>query len=156
MDATVIVIDRYAETCARWPSLIGSGIRKTPALSLGFRHKRPVAAYEESKWPRRPPRTTELIRHLLDQHRFTPADVVPRLGTPSRVSEVLRATVQRLRALACAGVAFSFRAAQSGAVRGGSRCLDGLWGPFRHRPRKGLRTDLILRRLARADQIHDN
>jgi antitoxin component HigA of HigAB toxin-antitoxin module len=45
------------------------------------------------------------IRHLMDQHGLTRADMVPILGTPSRVSEVLSgkeglsmAMVQRLRA----------------------------------------------------------
>jgi HTH-type transcriptional regulator/antitoxin HigA len=64
-----------------------------------------IAAYEESKWPRRPPSTADLIRHLMDQHGLTRADMVPILGTASRVSEVLRgkkglsmAMVQRLRA----------------------------------------------------------
>jgi HTH-type transcriptional regulator/antitoxin HigA len=64
-----------------------------------------IAAYEESKWPRRPARTADLVRHLMDQHGLTRADMVPILGTPSRVSEVLRgkkglsmAMVQRLRA----------------------------------------------------------
>jgi HTH-type transcriptional regulator/antitoxin HigA len=64
-----------------------------------------IAAYEESKWPRRPPSTAELIRHLMDQHGLTRADMVPLLGTPSRVSEVLvgkkelsMTMVQRLRA----------------------------------------------------------
>jgi len=41
------------------------------------------------KWPRRPPSTGNLIRHLMDQHGLTRADMVPILGTPSRVSEVL-------------------------------------------------------------------
>ena len=27
-----------------------------------------VAAYEEMKWPRRPPSVADLIRHLMDQH----------------------------------------------------------------------------------------
>src|SRR5246500_2765223 len=64
-----------------------------------------IAAYEESKWPRRLPGTADLIRHLMDQHGLTRADMVPILGTPSRVSEVLSgkkelsmAMVQRLRA----------------------------------------------------------
>jgi HTH-type transcriptional regulator / antitoxin HigA len=64
-----------------------------------------IAAYEEGKWPRRRPSTAELIRHLMDQHGLTRADLVPILGTPSRVSEVLRgkkelsmAMVQRVRA----------------------------------------------------------
>jgi antitoxin component HigA of HigAB toxin-antitoxin module len=52
-----------------------------------------------------PPSTGNLIRHLMDQHGLTRADMVPILGTPSRVSEVLggkkglsMAMVQRLRA----------------------------------------------------------
>jgi HTH-type transcriptional regulator/antitoxin HigA len=64
-----------------------------------------IAAYEEGKWPRRPPSTADLIRHLMDQHGLTRADMVPILGSASRVSEVLRgkkglsiAMVQRLRA----------------------------------------------------------
>jgi HTH-type transcriptional regulator/antitoxin HigA len=64
-----------------------------------------IAAYEEKKWPRRPPSVADLIRHLMDQHGLTRADLVPLLGTPSRVSEVLRgkkglsmALMQRLRA----------------------------------------------------------
>jgi HTH-type transcriptional regulator / antitoxin HigA len=36
------------------------------------------------------PSTAELIRRLVDQHGLTRADMVPILGTPSRVSEVLR------------------------------------------------------------------
>jgi len=64
-----------------------------------------IAAYEEKKWPRRPPSVADLIRHLMDQHGLTRADLIPLLGTPIRVSEVLRgkkglsmAMVQRLRA----------------------------------------------------------
>ena len=52
-----------------------------------------------------PASTAELIRHLMDQHDLSRADIAPILGTPSRVSEVLRgkkglsmAMVQRLRA----------------------------------------------------------
>lgn len=64
-----------------------------------------IGAYEERQWRRRPSRIADLIRHLMDQHGLTRADMVPILGTPSRVSEVLRgkkglsmAMVQRLRA----------------------------------------------------------
>jgi HTH-type transcriptional regulator / antitoxin HigA len=64
-----------------------------------------IAAYEESKWLGRRASTADLIRHLMDQHGLTRTDMVPILGTPSRVSEVLRgkkglsmAMVQRLRA----------------------------------------------------------
>ena len=54
---------------------------------------------------RRPPSVADLIRHLMDQHGLSRADLIPLLGTPSRVSEVMRgkeglsmAMVQRLRA----------------------------------------------------------
>jgi len=64
-----------------------------------------IAAYEEKQWPRRSPSVADLIRHLMDQHGLMRADLVPLLGTPGRVSEVLRgkkglsmAMVQRLRA----------------------------------------------------------
>ena len=51
------------------------------------------------------PSTADLIRHLMDRHGLTRADMAAILGTPSRVSEILRgkkelsmAMVQRLRA----------------------------------------------------------
>jgi len=106
MDATLIVIDSDAELArARalvdrlWDSYDPTDIARLTAQA------RLIAAYEESKWPRRRPSTANLIRHLMDQHGLTRADLVPLLGTPSRVSEVLRgkkglsmAMVQRLRA----------------------------------------------------------
>jgi HTH-type transcriptional regulator / antitoxin HigA len=106
MDATLILIDSDAELLrARalinqlWNSNIAADIARLEAQA------RLVAAYEEKKWPRRPPSVADLIRHLMDQHGLTRADLIPLLGTPSRVSEVLRgkkglsmAMVQRLRA----------------------------------------------------------
>lgn len=106
MDATLIVIDSAAElTRARalverlWNSEKPTDIARLQAQA------RLIAAYEQSQWPRRPPSTADLIRHLMEQHGLTRADMVPILGTPSRVSEVLRgkkalsmAMVQRLRA----------------------------------------------------------
>jgi HTH-type transcriptional regulator / antitoxin HigA len=106
MDATVVLIDSDAELArARalldrlWDSNDPADIARLEAQA------RLIAAYEERKWPRRPASTADLIRHLMDQHGVTRADMVPILGTPSRVSEVLRgkkglsmAMVQRLRA----------------------------------------------------------
>jgi HTH-type transcriptional regulator/antitoxin HigA len=106
MDATLILIDSDGELArARalvdrlWESNDPAAIARLEAQA------RLIAAYEESKWPRRPPGTADLIRHLMDQHDLTRADLVPILGTPSRVSEILRgkktlsmAMVQRLRA----------------------------------------------------------
>jgi HTH-type transcriptional regulator / antitoxin HigA len=106
MDATLILIDSDRELArARalvdrlWNSDDPSDIARLEAQA------RLIVAYEEKNWPRRPPSTADLIRHLMDQHGLTRADFVPLLGTPSRVSEVLRgkkglsmAMVQRLRA----------------------------------------------------------
>ena len=106
MDATLIVIDSDAELArARalvdrlWNSENPADIARLQAQA------RLIAAHEETKWPRRRPSTAELIRHLMDQHGLTRADMVATLGTPSRVSEVLAgkkelsiAMVQRLRA----------------------------------------------------------
>jgi HTH-type transcriptional regulator/antitoxin HigA len=106
MDATLILIDSDAELArARalverlWSSDAPADVARLEAQA------RLIAAYEETRWPRRAPSTADLIRHLMDQHGLTRADLVPILGTPSRVSEVLRgkkglsmAMVQRLRA----------------------------------------------------------
>ena len=106
MDATLIVIDSESELArARalvdrlWDSDDPADVARLQAQG------RLIAAYEENKWPRRPPSTAELIRHLMDQHGLTRADMVPILGTPSRVSEILSGKkglsmtmVQRLRA----------------------------------------------------------
>ena len=90
MDATLIMIDSDTElTRARalvdrlWDSEDSADVARLQAQA------RLIAAYEESKWPRRSPSTAELIRHPMNQHGLTRAEVVPILGTPSRVGEVL-------------------------------------------------------------------
>lgn len=106
MNANLIVIDSDAEL-ARARELAGklmaSGDRADVARLEA--QARLIAAYEEQKWPRRAPSVAEIIRYLMDQHGLTRTDMVPILGTASRVSEVLRgkkglsmSMVQRLRA----------------------------------------------------------
>jgi HTH-type transcriptional regulator/antitoxin HigA len=106
MDANLILIDSAAEL-ARARALVDRLWDSDDPADLArlTAQARLIAAYEESQWQRRPPSTAELIRHLMEQHGLTRADMVPILGTPSRVSEVLRgkkglsmAMVQRLRA----------------------------------------------------------
>lgn len=106
MDATLIVIDSDAEL-ARARALVDRLMASSePADHARLEAQaRLIAAYEESKWPRRSPGTAEIVRYLMDQHGLTRADLVPILGTPSRVSEVLRGKkglsmtmVQRMRA----------------------------------------------------------
>ena len=78
MDATLILIDSDAELLrARalvdqlWNSNDPADVARLEAQA------RLVAAYEEMKWPRRPPSVADLIRHLMDQHGLTRADLIP-------------------------------------------------------------------------------
>src|SRR2546421_12609029 len=95
MDATLILIDSETEL-ARARALVDSlwDSNKPADVARLEAQARLIAAYEERKWPRRRPSTADLIRHLMDQHGLGTADMVPILGTPSRVSEVLRGKKQ--------------------------------------------------------------
>ena len=46
-------------------------------------------AYERSRWPRRTPSLPDLLTYLMEEHGLSRADLIPLLGTASRVSEVL-------------------------------------------------------------------
>jgi HTH-type transcriptional regulator/antitoxin HigA len=72
---------------------VGAGLEKSRCHAGRLGLPRPLAS------------APDLIRHLMDQYGVTRADMAPILGTPSRVSEVLRgkkwlsmAMVQRLHA----------------------------------------------------------
>jgi HTH-type transcriptional regulator/antitoxin HigA len=106
MDATLIVIDSDAEL-ARARVLVERLMASDDPTDVArlAAQARLIAAYEETRWPRQRPSTAEIIRYLMDQHGLTRADLVPLLGMPSRVSEVLRGRkelsmtmVQRLHA----------------------------------------------------------
>jgi len=106
MDATLILIDSDAEL-ARARKLVERLMASDEPADVArlTAQARLIAAYEEDKWPRREPRTSEIVRYLMDQHGLSRADMVPILGTASRVSEVLRGKkglsmtmVQRMRA----------------------------------------------------------
>ncbi len=106
MDANLIVIDSDAELArARVLAAKLMASNKADDIARLAAQARLIAAYEETKWPRRTPRAADVIRYLMDQHGLSRADMVPILGTASRVSEVLSgkkklsmAMVQRLRA----------------------------------------------------------
>jgi HTH-type transcriptional regulator/antitoxin HigA len=106
MDATLILIDSDAEL-ARARALVDRLMTSDkPADAARLEAQaRLISAYEESKWPRRTPSPADILRFLMDQHGLSRADLVPLLGTPSRVSEVLQGKkglsmtmIQRLRA----------------------------------------------------------
>ena len=106
MDATLIVVDSDAElerALKFLDTLMGSDDPAKAARAAA--QARLIAAYEQTRWPRRTPRTADVIRYLMEQHGLSRADMVPILGTASRVSEVLSGKkglsmtmVQRLRA----------------------------------------------------------
>ena len=106
MDATLILIDSNSEL-ARARALVDRLMASDKPADVARlqAQARLIAAYEETKWPRRHPSPSDVLLYLMDQHGLTRADLVPLLGTPSRVSEVLQgkkglsmAMIQRLRA----------------------------------------------------------
>jgi HTH-type transcriptional regulator/antitoxin HigA len=90
MKATLIVIENDADHAAAKTlveKLMGSN---DPAdLARMTAQARLVEAYERTRWPRRSPSLPELLTYLMEQHDLSRTDLVPLLGTPSRVSEVL-------------------------------------------------------------------
>ena len=90
MKATLIVIQNdadHAEAKALIERLMGTSDPASQARMSA--QARLVEAYERTRWPRRAPTLPDLLTYLMDQHRLSRADLVPLLGTASRVSEVL-------------------------------------------------------------------
>ena len=105
MDATLIVIDNDAEL-VRAQDLVAQLMTSDDPADLArlTAQARLVEAYEQTKWPPRQTTPAAILEYLMDQHGLTRADLVPLLGTVSRVSEVLSgktgfsmAMIQRLR-----------------------------------------------------------
>ena len=90
MKTTLIVIqdeEDLADAKKLIEKLMGSSDLNDRARMVA--QARLVEAYERSKWPRAAPTLPVLLAYLLDQHGLSRADLVPLLGTASRVSEVL-------------------------------------------------------------------
>lgn len=90
MKASLIVIQNDADhqkAKAFIARLMGSRNPEDRARMVA--QARLIEAYENSRWPRRLPSLPDLLKYLMDQHGLSRADLVPLLGTPSRVSEVL-------------------------------------------------------------------
>jgi HTH-type transcriptional regulator / antitoxin HigA len=90
MKATLIIIQSdadHAEAKGLVEKLMTSPHPADQARMMA--QARLVEAYERSRWPRRPPTLPALLTYLMDQHGLARADLVPLLGTASRVSEVL-------------------------------------------------------------------
>jgi HTH-type transcriptional regulator/antitoxin HigA len=90
MKATLIIVQNDADhraALALIDRLITSGSPSDRARMLA--QARLVEAYEKERWPRRRATLPELLIYLMDQHGLTRTDLVPLLGTASRVSEVM-------------------------------------------------------------------
>jgi HTH-type transcriptional regulator/antitoxin HigA len=90
MRATLFIIQNdadHAQAKALVEKLMGSNKPADQARMTA--QARLIEAYERARWPRRTPTLPELLNYLMDQHGLTRADLVPLLGTASRVSEVL-------------------------------------------------------------------
>ena len=90
MKATLFVIENdrdHAEAKALIEKLMESNDSADQARMAA--QARLIEAYERARWPRRTPSLPDLLAYLMEQHGLSRADLVPLLGTPSRVSEVL-------------------------------------------------------------------
>ena len=90
MKATLIIIENdndHAQAKALIDELMGSQDPADRARMMA--QARLIEAFERSRWPRRRPTLPDLLTYLMDQHGLSRADLVPLLGTASRVSEVL-------------------------------------------------------------------
>ena len=90
MKATLIVIQNdgdHVEAKALVARLMQSDAKADRARALA--QARLIEAYEQTRWPRKLPALRDLLGYLMDQHGLTRADLIPILGTASRVSEVL-------------------------------------------------------------------
>jgi HTH-type transcriptional regulator / antitoxin HigA len=90
MKATLIVIQNeadHAEAKKLVERLMGSSDTQDRARMAA--QARLMEAYERTRWPRTPPTLPVLLAYLMAQHSLSRADLVPLLGSPSRVSEVL-------------------------------------------------------------------
>ncbi len=90
MKATLLIIENdkdHAQAKALSEKLMGSDDVADRARMAA--QARLIEAYERARWPRRTTTLADLLNYLMDQHRLSRADLVPLLGTASRVSEVL-------------------------------------------------------------------
>ena len=92
MKATLIIIENdndHAQAKALIDELMGSEHEHAADRAHMMAQARLIEAYERSRWPRRRPTLPDILTYLMDQHGLSRADLVPLLGTASRVSEVL-------------------------------------------------------------------
>jgi HTH-type transcriptional regulator/antitoxin HigA len=90
MKATLIIIQNEADHEAA-KALVDKLMRSSKADDRArmVAQARLIEAYERTRWPRKAPALPDFLTYLMEQHGLTRADLVPLLGTASRVSEVM-------------------------------------------------------------------
>jgi HTH-type transcriptional regulator / antitoxin HigA len=90
MKTTLIAIENDADH-AQAKALVGKlmASRKPDDRVRLVAQARLIEAYERSRWPRAVPTLPDLLNYLMDQHGLSRSELVPLLGTASRVSEVM-------------------------------------------------------------------
>ena len=90
MKATLIIIQNQADHEAA-KALVGKLMQSNETANRArmVAQARLIEAYDRVRWPRKAPSLPDLLTYLMEQHGLTRADLVPLLGTASRVSEVM-------------------------------------------------------------------
>ena len=90
MKATLIIVQNEADH-EMAKTLVSKLMRSSEADDRArmVAQARLIEAYERARWPRKAPPLPDLLTYLMEQHDLTRADLVPLLGTASRVSEVM-------------------------------------------------------------------
>ena len=90
MKTTLIAIENDADH-VQAKALVGKlmGSRRSDDRVRLVAQARLIEAYERSRWPRVVPSLPDLLNYLMDQHGLSRSELVPLLGTASRVSEVM-------------------------------------------------------------------
>ena len=90
MRTTLIVIQNDADH-AQAKALVGKLMNSESSADRArmVAQARLIEGYERDRWSRRAAALPDLLTYLMDQHGLSRADLVPLLGTASRVSEVM-------------------------------------------------------------------
>ena len=90
MKATLIIVQNQADHEAA-KALVSKLMQSSEAADRArmVAQARLIEAYERARWPRKAPPLPDLLTYLVEQNGLTRADLVPLLGTASRVSEVM-------------------------------------------------------------------
>ena len=77
----------HAEAMALIDQLLAS---KSPSDKTRLRAQANIIEdYERHRWPTQPPSLPDLLTYLMDQHDLSRRDLIPILGSESRVSEIM-------------------------------------------------------------------